>query len=388
MNPSSLGWINKFGHIIQKQEPLAQSDMTFFLALKQWGFLYGASTAIPQFIIPEHPASFDEKTKINLIYGLYTTYKSHEKKPTFTAFLKVIIQYYKDLGLVKTSFLDGLLGQAKEAVIVEKIMEQRVFPQANLFHKTLGSLSVNTHLYLDILCFKRYLLFPLTYKDHMGVLESLALEITQETIQAFPEHQKKLEQLIKFSLTLGKKENSITSHTTVLLSEIEKIYFVILACVNAMQYRNLKAKHEAFLVQICKRVNYPLELAKEEANLLGLFIQEYKNEIPGLKTLHIGEQLYDNLSILVNKLILRNHKRLLKELKGSQELLVLLTKSTHSELSEKEKKKIQQQLADIFKSIPSLAIFILPGGALLLPIVIKLIPKLLPTAFDENRIPE
>ncbi|MBT4839763.1 MAG: hypothetical protein HON93_03420, partial [Flavobacteriaceae bacterium] len=51
-----------------------------------------------------------------------------------------------------------------------------------------------------------------------------------------------------------------------------------------------------------------------------------------------------------------------------------------------EKKKIQAQLLDIFKSIPSLAIFILPGGAILLPIFIKLIPKLLPSAFDDNRI--
>ncbi|MGJ8738309.1 LETM1 domain-containing protein, partial [Zobellia laminariae] len=43
-------------------------------------------------------------------------------------------------------------------------------------------------------------------------------------------------------------------------------------------------------------------------------------------------------------------------------------------------------LIDIFKSIPSLAIFLLPGGAVLLPIFIKLIPKLLPSSFDENRI--
>jgi hypothetical protein len=100
-----------------------------------------------------------------------------------------------------------------------------------------------------------------------------------------------------------------------------------------------------------------------------------------------GEQLYENLSFLVNKLILRNSKRLLKEIKGSQELVRLITKSTHSDLSTQEKKKIQEQLLDIFKSIPSLAIFILPGGAMLLPIFIKLIPKLLPSAFDDNRIP-
>jgi hypothetical protein len=43
---------------------------------------------------------------------------------------------------------------------------------------------------------------------------------------------------------------------------------------------------------------------------------------------------------------------------------------------------------DIIKSIPSLDIFMLPGGAILLPIFIKFIPKLLPSAFDENRIEE
>ncbi len=41
---------------------------------------------------------------------------------------------------------------------------------------------------------------------------------------------------------------------------------------------------------------------------------------------------------------------------------------------------------DVFKSIPSLAIFLLPGGAVLLPIFIKLIPALLPSSFDENRV--
>ena len=75
-----------------------------------------------------------------------------------------------------------------------------------------------------------------------------------------------------------------------------------------------------------------------------------------------------------------------KELKDSKELMVLLTQSTRRELTPKEQKKVQEQLLDIFKSIPSLAIFILPGGALLLPLVIKFIPKLLPSAFDENRI--
>ena len=91
---------------------------------------------------------------------------------------------------------------------------------------------------------------------------------------------------------------------------------------------------------------------------------------------------------MVNKLISRNSKRLQKELMESKELMVLLSKSTVRDLSDEEQKKVQTQLLDIFKSIPSLAIFMLPGGALLLPLVIKFIPKLLPSSFDDNRIEE
>jgi hypothetical protein len=74
----------------------------------------------------------------------------------------------------------------------------------------------------------------------------------------------------------------------------------------------------------------------------------------------------------------------MKELSKSGELMILLAHSTHRDLNDKEKKKIKKQLLDICKTIPSLTIFLLPGGSLLLPILIKFIPKLLPSAFNEN----
>jgi len=41
---------------------------------------------------------------------------------------------------------------------------------------------------------------------------------------------------------------------------------------------------------------------------------------------------------------------------------------------------------DLVKSMPALAIFLLPGGALLLPLVLKIIPDLIPSAFRDNEI--
>ena len=64
----------------------------------------------------------------------------------------------------------------------------------------------------------------------------------------------------------------------------------------------------------------------------------------------------------------------------------LIGKSAIRELSAEEKDQFKTQFYDILKSMPSLAIFLLPGGAILLPIVIKLFPDLLPSAFKENII--
>jgi hypothetical protein len=63
-----------------------------------------------------------------------------------------------------------------------------------------------------------------------------------------------------------------------------------------------------------------------------------------------------------------------------------LAQSTHRDLDAKEKKKVKNQLLDVCKTVPSLTIFLLPGGSLLLPILIKFIPKMLPSAFNENEI--
>tara|TARA_B110001454_G_scaffold217541_1_gene243117 strand:- start:1149 stop:1436 length:288 start_codon:yes stop_codon:yes gene_type:complete len=88
----------------------------------------------------------------------------------------------------------------------------------------------------------------------------------------------------------------------------------------------------------------------------------------------------DEIKILLS----RNKQRLGQELKESKEAISLIKKATNSNLSEDEIEKVKTQLLDICKAIPALAVFLLPGGALLLPLLIKLIPDILPSAFRED----
>jgi hypothetical protein len=85
----------------------------------------------------------------------------------------------------------------------------------------------------------------------------------------------------------------------------------------------------------------------------------------------------------VKLLIKRNKRALLQELRESKEAVYLISKATHSKLTSEEKIKIKLQLIDICKSIPAFTIFMLPGGAILLPLLIKLIPTILPSAFKD-----
>lgn len=84
----------------------------------------------------------------------------------------------------------------------------------------------------------------------------------------------------------------------------------------------------------------------------------------------------------------RNKDKLVKELKQSKELVSLIRKSTSTELTKQEKEVVKTQFKDMVKSMPSLAIFMLPGGAFLLPLVLKVIPDLLPSAFRDNEVDE
>lgn len=86
----------------------------------------------------------------------------------------------------------------------------------------------------------------------------------------------------------------------------------------------------------------------------------------------------------IRQLLQKNKKRLDQELRQSKEAVRLIKKATHSSLNAEEKEKIKIQLLDICKAIPALAVFLLPGGALLLPLLIKLIPDILPSAFQDE----
>ncbi len=86
----------------------------------------------------------------------------------------------------------------------------------------------------------------------------------------------------------------------------------------------------------------------------------------------------------IKELLQKNRRRLETELNNNKELLALLFKYTHTKLTESEKEAMKSQLIEVFRTIPAFAIFLLPGGLILLPIVAKLIPDIMPSSFRDD----
>ena len=393
MNPSAVGWIEKYGSVVQGHQNTYPDFETLYNALKKSGFVYGLNSGIPDFILPEHSLSEDEKAKINLLHALYFTFRLHDTTRDFSSFTEEVYTFYQLLKINKTKFFDSLWTANKTAAKLEKLMSSRIYIEDNIFSKTFNSLITNSLLFIDVLLFKQYLKQTDGLKARAEEIEYLAINITYHALSSKEKGGKhnKLAQLLGASLTyITSADHSFDgTYREVLLrttDRYENQYYLDMACLTVWEDHSLDYTESEFIFGIGKDLKFDTDTISSAINDVTRFFSLNLAVIPYLKHKNLAHQFYDSLGKIVKKLILRNSKRLLKELSQSAELVGLLSKSTVRDLTVEEKKKVQNQLLDIFKSIPSLAIFILPGGAILLPICIKLIPKLLPSAFDENRV--
>jgi hypothetical protein len=393
MNPSASGWINKFGHIIKTGNAGYYSYSELYAELLENGFVYGIHLSVPQFIATEHPYTEDEVAKTNLLIALYFSYVFETGKDDFGTFVETVFAYYTSLEVSKISFLNKILSGTKTEAQLEKLLDSRIYLNGSAFSRAFGNSLTNSLLYVDILIFRRYLQNHPNLIQHAQLLEYVTITIGYQALNSKQanERDEKLMQLLASSLTyVDLTEANFEKIDQPLINRhfnsCEKDYLMDIACLTVWEDGYLEVTESSFLYDIgdtLNKANNDIKIALEN---VVKFFNGNKEKIPYLQDSNLASKFYEGMTKNVSKLILRNSKRLKKELSESKELVTLLTKSATQELSSEERKKIQQQLLDIFKSIPSLAIFMLPGGAVLLPIFIKLIPKLLPSAFDDNRI--
>ncbi|MFH4967258.1 LETM1-related biofilm-associated protein [Gaetbulibacter sp. M240] len=390
MNPSASGWIKKLrSDISDKDKLFACSPEAFYDALRECGFIYGSNLHIIDHRIPKNDLTEEECCKVNLCLSFLHIYHHYKNDQSF---VESVIGFYNDINALKTSIFDSLLSEKKTSEQLEKIINKRIQIDANVLTKNFNYFIVNALLYIDVLAYRHYLKNGEVSTDYLKNLEAAIAAISLDVLLSKKEKNTYDESLIKlFESSLRYQDQSPMSFEDAVKfidSPLKKFYILDLACMASWSDQVIDEKEHHFLKLLGSSLRLHENRVTTSIAMINTFYTKHKDNIALLSSKNIVQSFYDNSSKMVIKLITRNSKRLYRELKDSKELMILLTQSTVRDLNAEEQKKVHDQLFDIFKSIPSLAIFMLPGGALLLPLVIKFIPKLLPSAFDENRINE
>ena len=203
MNPSASGWINKFGHLVDK-ETIGFADFGgLYLELKKNGFVYGVHLDIPEFITVEHSLSEDEIAKINLLTALYYTYSFEKGKTDFTDFVNTVFEYYHSLDVGRISFLNKILSGSKTESQLEKLIDSRIYLGGNAFNRAFGNSLTNSLLYVDVLIFMVYLNGKTRMMEHAQLLEYVTINIAYHALNSKETNgnDAKLIQLLASSLT-------------------------------------------------------------------------------------------------------------------------------------------------------------------------------------------
>ncbi|UYW02261.1 hypothetical protein K5I29_05000 [Flavobacterium agricola] len=391
INPSANGWIAKYFATNANNPAAHLSDIALHQTIRNSGFIYGYTLNLFNL---EHLSlkglTNEELTKLALLHNLYLLYFKLEPNGSVDAFVQKLLEFYTQIHPTPKSFLNRFLPEEKNSIKLEKIIALRVATNHNFFTKSFSHLITNAFLYIDVLAFRKYLLHAINPLKYIEKIEKVVTKIAYQTLAIKTEKSKYDELFIKLfdssmrTIKINTEEQQIEINLAYFDSVLERNYFLDIACMAVWSDAKMETDELAFIQSFAQYLEINKTQATEALDSIFYFITNYKDKIPYFNYSNPVKHFYDHTSLTVMNLIVRNKNRLVKEIMASGELVKLLAASTQRNLNNTERKKVKKQLIEICKTIPSLAIFALPGGSLLLPILIKFVPTFLPASFNEN----
>lgn len=393
INPSAPGWIDKYLTEEQARPCIVVNPTEYYVALRRTGFIYGHIISIPtQVAEPIKDWLTEEVSKLALLHAMHKVYQLSIPQGNSVDFVAKSVTFYNEMHPQGFSWLHLVLPNSSASGDLEKIIAERVQTNDNLISKNFSHLVTNALLFVDVLAFRHYLIqgkIPEKYLKQMEETLVNLMNLALKTKSNKSSHDDLLIKLVEASVRYTKFSRLNTQSIESLefnffTDALERYYLLDIAGLALWSDARLDNEERYFLHALAQNLNLSDEFVDQSIDETSAFITTYKSEIPYFNNANPVKIFYDQTTQLVLTLMQRNKKRLVKELSESKELMVLLAHSTKRDLDKDEKKKVKKQLLDICKTIPSLTIFLIPGGSILLPILIKFIPQLLPSAFNEN----
>jgi hypothetical protein len=414
LSPGAKGWINKYFDLVEKGEirlkakrPARLKKLHFIhLTLANSGIVFGFPVRmIFAKDLDDSDWTHEEKLKLLLFESLLFTYLLEESDRPFDKdeFLDTLYSFYAhhNANTIRKMFRFFMKESREEKL--EGVFTSRVDIRMKLLENKwwVNSLS-NVFSYLDVVLFDDFI-----HKEDDDALKSYstyavealtAIVLSAWSDGVLEEKEKDLFNVFLASANLDDEDRelvkkrleegaALTDFSPFLKQHWLLTRFILdVSILTVLSGGELEDIESEYLRDLCLYLDIPPEELEENLGMIENFLLKTQHEAEFMKDSPSYEKVYSSLYRRWSKVLLRNKDKLATELKESKELVSLIKKSTSRELSKEEKETVKNQFKDIARSIPALAIFILPGGTLLLPLILKLIPDLVPTAFRDNEI--
>lgn len=414
LSPGAKGWINKYFDLVKSRNIELQYNLPDNLSIE--GFLHasigktGLIFGYPTKLIfakelDEKHWTIDEKLKVLVLEAQLLVYQLNNKQNVFEkeTFISSLMGFYGKHDASSIKKLLGFLIKKNDIDFLESAISKRIEIKSNLLEGNLWINYINNcFIFLDIILYNEYLKNQgASISENYEELALDALAIITMAAYSDGEIEKQEEYFFKVflaSANLQETQKDIAVwrfNKGMKISDLTGIsqknwlfkHFVLdLATLVIVSNHDTASEERKFLEELIENLGYSEVELNQSLVLCEQFILDNHAKIPLLKNSSSIEKVYSSFSKRWIKILGRNKDKLAIELKQSKELVSLIRKSTSTELTKEEKELVKTQFKDIVKSMPSLAIFMLPGGTVLLPLLVKIVPDILPSAFRENEI--
>ena len=426
MSPNEKGWLRRYiafrrRHLIDKEFPLSpymdmESGEFLYKLIQPTGLIYGHPLLWEDI---QHPRQneWDENARVKVLMtesflqcGIYLYHPPKNSEDEIDRLFQKVVSdvktfYQQSFNQNPTSSYGKFFPQRSDLSVIETLLDQRIALPRRLSNFWTGFFH-NSLIYLDLIFFLRWAElegsdFDFGLHRERELVRINLLKLIAATANA--DKQVSPEEKILFNFFLESADlpaNKMKAARAFLsqgigLGDIDlrfinhwvlKKYFLEIALLTIRADRDIKSEEMDYLEKLVVKLEMdPAEIGHSMIAIEN-FIAEHKPRVHYLQTKQLyrlaSERYANSLQLAVRK----NRRRITQEIAESKELMYLLGKSRREELSPEEWEKVRKQLLDILKAIPTFTIFMLPGGSITLPLLLKILPKkmLYPSSFLED----
>jgi hypothetical protein len=414
LSPGSKGWIDKYFSLVDEGKilltypsiPNVSSAAYVHLLSAQTGFIFGIPSHFLFYQLKDKDNwTNDEKLKVLLFETLLLEFllKNKDRSNLKNNFVESVMKFYPQ---VSNSIFQNILsfwGKESNTVQLENSLSKRITVSSSIFDSRWLLKSVgNVFIYLDIIIYRRFLNFNeekviANYSEYAynalvaismaahadGKVDDKEIEFYDLFLNAAnleDEYHQKAELFIK-------NEPTFSDFSDLVQKDKQLARFIVdLTVLTIFRNHIVETVETDFVRNLIQYFEMNQQDLDESLIMIEHFLlnSDIKNSFLSNKNTY--EKIYGNMTSRWSKILIRNKDRIALELSESKELISLINKSRSQELTADEKEKVKSQFMDIIKTVPALTIFMLPGGAILLPLILKIVPDLIPSSFKTNEI--